>query len=373
MKTQVIATVLLVVVLMAGALNTAHAQQQSKIQIALLLDTSSSMDGLIEQAKSQLWKIVNELALAEYKDEPPVLEIALYEYGNDNLAETDGYLREISPLTTDLDKISEDLFSLSTYGGYEYCGEVIRQAVEKQEWSGSDSDLKLIFIAGNEEFNQGETDYKTACKSAIEQGIIVNTIFCGAYDEGINILWKEGAELADGDYMNIDHNQQTTYIETPFDEQILELNQQLNQTYIGYGTAGEAMRARQVAQDVNAAEYGSGNVVNRAVSKSTSNYQNAEWDLVDAVEDEAVELEEIPEEQLPEELQGKTEEEKLEYIEEKRTERTEIQEQINDLNMQRRQYIAQKQAEDVEANSLDAVMLKAIREQAEAQGYRFKD
>ena len=31
------------------------------VQIALLLDTSSSMDGLIDQAKSQLWKIVNDV------------------------------------------------------------------------------------------------------------------------------------------------------------------------------------------------------------------------------------------------------------------------------------------------------------------------
>jgi len=32
------------------------------VQIALLLDTSNSMDGLIHQAQTQLWKIVNEMA-----------------------------------------------------------------------------------------------------------------------------------------------------------------------------------------------------------------------------------------------------------------------------------------------------------------------
>ena len=36
--------------------------------LALLLDTSNSMDGLIDQAKSQLWKIVNELAAAKCDD-----------------------------------------------------------------------------------------------------------------------------------------------------------------------------------------------------------------------------------------------------------------------------------------------------------------
>ena len=45
--------------------------KKSSIQLALLLDTSNSMDGLIDQAKSQLWKIVNELATTK-KDRHPV-------------------------------------------------------------------------------------------------------------------------------------------------------------------------------------------------------------------------------------------------------------------------------------------------------------
>ena len=41
------------------------------IQLAILLDTSNSMDGLINQAKSELWTIVNEFvayqSLGEFK------------------------------------------------------------------------------------------------------------------------------------------------------------------------------------------------------------------------------------------------------------------------------------------------------------------
>ena len=89
----------------------------SIIQMAILLDTSSSMDGLIDQAKSQLWKIVNELALSKKNGISPKLEVALYEYGNDNLPKSKGFIRLVSPLTTDLDLISEKLFSLTTYSG----------------------------------------------------------------------------------------------------------------------------------------------------------------------------------------------------------------------------------------------------------------
>src|SRR5215210_3458012 len=101
--------------------NVVAPAKDQTIKIALLLDTSNSMDGLIDQAKSQLWKLVNELASAKCDNEKPELEIALYEYGNDKLASSEGYIRQVSLFTNDLDLISEKLFALKTLGGSEFC------------------------------------------------------------------------------------------------------------------------------------------------------------------------------------------------------------------------------------------------------------
>ena len=93
-------------------LSSAHteANKDQTIMLALLLDTSNSMDGLIDQAKSQLWKIVNELAAAKTSNgSRPNITIALYEYGNDGLPALEGYIRQVSPFTQDLDVISEKI------------------------------------------------------------------------------------------------------------------------------------------------------------------------------------------------------------------------------------------------------------------------
>ena len=37
-----------------------QTKSKRKIQLVILFDTSSSMDGLLNQAKSRLWEIVNE-------------------------------------------------------------------------------------------------------------------------------------------------------------------------------------------------------------------------------------------------------------------------------------------------------------------------
>src|SRR4051812_39565869 len=96
------------------------------VQIALLLDTSNSMDGLIEQAKSQLWSVVNEFIRARRGDgRPAAIEVALYEYGNDNLSPQEGFVRLVLPMTDDLDAVSERLFALRTRGGQEFCGQAI--------------------------------------------------------------------------------------------------------------------------------------------------------------------------------------------------------------------------------------------------------
>ncbi|NND62515.1 MAG: VWA domain-containing protein, partial [Flavobacteriaceae bacterium] len=252
------------------------------IKVALLLDTSNSMDGLIDQAKAQLWEIVNELSYAKCRSERPNLEIALYEYGNDHLNAKDGYVRKILPFTNDLDDVSKELFSLTTNGGSEYCGTVIQTSLDQLDWGNDADDLKMIFIAGNEPFTQGKVDYRDAGNSAKEKNVVVNTIFCGDYKHGISSKWKDGAKITYGDYLAINHDQKTVHIASPYDDLILQLNIRLNNTYVPYGRRGKMKMEVQAAQDRNASSYSKENAVSRTVSKGSHLYKNSSWDLVDA-------------------------------------------------------------------------------------------
>ncbi len=145
---------------------SANDPRKPLVQIAILLDTSGSMEGLIEQAKSQLWRIVNEFAKAKQDGAAPEVQVALYEYGKSSLRAETGWIRQIQLLTQDLDKISEELFALRTNGGDEYCGWVIQDAVNELAWSPAADVYKAIFIAGNEPFTQGKVNYAEACKAA---------------------------------------------------------------------------------------------------------------------------------------------------------------------------------------------------------------
>jgi hypothetical protein len=369
-------TAILVVCLLATS-NPSPAQpldvkhkpaNEQNILLALLLDTSNSMDGLIDQAKSQLWKIVNELAAAKCGDgTKPNIKIALYEYGNSRLQASDGYIRQVTPFTGDLDLLSEKLFSLTTNGGDEYCGQVINTSLNQLAWTNSDADLKIIFIAGNEPFTQGRVPYRVACSLAKEKGVVVNTIFCGAFDEGIGTDWKSGADLTGGTYMSIEQNRRTVYVPTPYDDKINAMNDQLNNTYVYYGKSGASKKELQTAQDKNAVSYGLSNKVERSVSKSSHAYKNSSWDMVDAAKDDEKVLRETKEEDLPKEMKGMNAEQRKVYIKQKAEERQKIQNEIQSLNRMRQDYIAKNTPKESQDNMLDGAMIKSIKEQAKTK------
>lgn len=344
-------------------------KKKQTIKVALLLDTSNSMDGLINQAKSQLWEIVNELSYAKYGIQKPDLKIALYEYGNDRLESSDGYIRQVLGFSDDLDEISEKLFSLTTNGGKEYCGQVITSSLNELKWGKNKNDLRLIFIAGNEPFTQGKINYKEAISDAKEKDVIINTIYCGDYNTGISGMWKDGADLGGGDYMTINHNKKVIHIVTPYDDQIIILNKKLNKTYIYFGHSGSVKFANQSRQDINAEKLAAPVSVKRAVSKSSRLYKNSAWDLVDKSEEEEIDYSKIKRKQLPKELQNMSDKELEKYVEKQKKIRADIKAQINELNKKRRAFIAKKQRESTKKDELESVMIKAIKKQAMKKNY----
>ena len=371
MKTFVLKVLVLLFFSLSVNSFATHLPETKKqtIKVALLLDTSNSMDGLINQAKTQLWEIVNELSYAKYGIEKTNLEIALYEYGNSSLPSKEGFIRQVLQFSSDLDEISEKLFSLKTNGGNEFCGQVIKTSLNELSWGKNKNDLRLIFIAGNEPFTQGKINYKEAITDAKEKDIVINTIFCGNYSNGISGMWKDGADLGGGDYMTINQDKKIIHIVTPYDNEIIILNKKLNKTYIYYGNKGYSKFSSQKQQDVNAESLDEVVIVKRAVSKSSRLYDNSTWDLVDAEKKQKVDYKKIKKSKLPKILQNKSETEIKAYVKTKAKERAEIQQKIKELDKKRKSFIAKKQKEGSKKDVLNNVMIKAIKRQAKSKNY----
>lgn len=341
------------------------------IELAICLDASGSMDGLIDAAKQKLWAIVNDLALAE---PTPELRVALLMYGNDGLKVENGWVDVLTPFTRDLDMVSQQLFAITTNGGTEYVGRVLNRAGDLR-WDRSGNALQLIVVAGNESADQdGVVRYRDICGDLIARGIMVNSIYCGGPEDHDAAGWRDVATIAEGKFATIDHNHGTVIVATPYDDQLATLSSELNRTYIPFGAHGAAGAANQAAQDANAASMNPATSALRAKSKSSALYECA-WDLVDACKSGNVKIAEVDEKDLPEPMRGMSEEERVAYVKDMETKRSAIQAQVAELGLKREAFVQEemkRQALD-DSKALDNVMREAIREQAEKRGIKFPE
>lgn len=306
----------------------------SDVQIALLLDTSSSMDGLIDQARTQLWDIVATLQ-SDDEDGLRTVSVALYQYGNSRLDSSDGFIERLCGLTTELDGVSVKLHTLSTSGGKEYAPTAILRAVEELDWSDDDSTEKVIVIAGNEGFHQGKVAPEHALARAADKGIKVVPIFCanaGSTSAGLS-SWEQAAKLAQTELETIDPDQKIAELETPYDAEIVEKYRELQKTRLTYGEQYYVQEVESVSSAANAYVVQQSTAVqaSRAVAQTRQGYRQ---DLT-ADYGAKVHLDTLKPEQLPTQLRGLSKDEQVLVIEQNKAKREHLEKEIEGLRTKR--------------------------------------
>ncbi len=360
---------------------TNNKRKEGLIQVALLLDISGSMHGLINQAQTELWNIVNVISKAKNNTDEAQLEIALYTYGGNH--NTDGdYINQVLEFTGDLDNVSEKLFALNIQGSEEYCGAVIKKSLEQLKWELSKNNYSVIFIAGNEAFNQGPINYNTTCAAAAEYNLFINTIHCGNIETGIKDFWKDGATAGNGSFFNINQNSKEQYIVTPYDSLLDQLNNLLNKTYWEYGKEKNTISSKaqnQSMQDKNSMSSNKESYYSRTLTKSScKNYANntKSWDINSLILTDSTELTKIENKDLPAILQDKSLKEKKLIIKTNLATRDSINNKIILLSKQRAAYkqeALQQQTISNTEKTLGMAIAEAIKSQASKQGFTFME
>jgi hypothetical protein len=351
---------------LSGAI-PAPASETRAVDVVICLDTSGSMQGLLDSTRARIWDVVNELA----KMKPtPELRVGLLSFGTDKGTESDGWIVQHLDLTGELDSVYSALMSLTIGGNEEYVGRALDKAIDGMSWSRDREALRVIFVAGNEPADQGAEshDFRVAARAARARDIIVNALYAGNREQAVVEKWPELARGGAGNFSAIDPSRGTIQLATPQDERLLQLNGLLNTTYLPYGPRGRDGLANQIAQDGNASRLGVESCSSRIVAKGGALYTNASWDLVDAALTDGFDWDAVPLADLPEELRSKTREQRVAAVAAMRKQRESIQTEIQRVSDERETVIRNKQEADV--TGLGDAMRRAIREQAKAKGFK---
>ena len=207
---------------------------KASLELVFVIDTTGSMGGLIEGAKSKVWSIVNEVLKSQSHPKVKVGLVAYRDLG-------DTYVTKVEPLSSDLDKIYSTLMSYTADGGGD-TPENVRQAlldgVRKAGWSRKSSNTaQILFLVGDA---PPHNDYKnipdcvTTAGEAVKKGIIVNAIECGS-DPEAKTAWQEIARRGEGQFFAIEQNGGVVAISTPYDAELSTLSGKIGSTYSAYG------------------------------------------------------------------------------------------------------------------------------------------
>jgi Mg-chelatase subunit ChlD len=351
------------------------ASQNPKIDVVFVLDTTGSMSGLIQTAKEKIWSIATTMASAQ---PTPEIRIGLVAYRDRG----DQYVTKLVDLSNDLDSVYATLMDFEAGGGGdtpESVNEALYDAVHHMSWSEGEQAYQVVFLVGDAppHMDYNEVRYPQIVASAIEKGIVINTIQCGDIPTTV-APWTQIASLAQGSFFQVEQAGGAVAYTSPFDDKIAELSAKLDDTRLYYGTEKEKERMLQkvaaadkleaLASVESRARRG---VFNAAVGGTANLLGDNE--LVDAVASGEVELDELEPEALPEELKPMAPEAQRAYVAQLAGERADLKRQIQELSADRDGYIAKKVDEaGGMKDSLDLQLYEAVKEQAGKAGLEYE-
>jgi len=350
-------------------------QQQSKIDVVFVLDTTGSMSGLIQAAKEKIWSIASSMAQAEHA---PEIRMGLVAYRDKG----DAYVTQVTDLSTDLDSMYAKLMDFRAQGGGdgpEHVNQALYDAVHKMSWRQQDA-YKVVFLVGDAPAHmdyQDDVKYPTTLKAALKKGIVVNTVQSGkngATTKG----WREIARLGQGEYFQVSNNGNAVAVATPYDKKLAELSAELDDTRLYYGDKKEKAR---MEEKVKASKklHAAGSVESRArratFNASDSGRKNfvGENELVDDIASGRVKLDEIDRDELPASIQAMAPAAQSQLLKDKAEVRQRLNAEVKKLSRERADYIKNKvAAEGGAADSLDEKIFGAVKEQAAKSGISYE-
>jgi len=353
-----------------------NPDQQARVEVVFVLDTTGSMSGLIRAAKEKIWSIASTMAQAE---NAPEIKMGLVAYRDRG----DTYVTRVTDLSADLDSMYATLMDYQAGGGGdtpESVNQALYDAVHKMSWSKDQGVYKVVFLVGDAPAHmdyQDDVKYPITMKVAQDRGIVVNTIQSGSHHT-TRAGWQRIASLGHGRYFHVNQSGDAVAIATPFDEKLAKLSAELDDTRLYYGDKDEKKR-QQAKVKASKKLHARASVESRArratfnASKSGRKNRLGENELVDAISSGRIGFGEIDKDHLPAAMQAMAPAEQKAVIRQKAEKRQRLEGEVKKLVKARSDYMKKKIEESGGASdSLDEKIYSAVREQAEKTGIRYK-
>ena len=339
------------------------------VEVAFVLDTTGSMASLIEGAKRKIWSIATTII-----DENPGAEIRMGLVAYRDIG--DEYVTRRVELTADIQDLYAQLLELRARGGGDWpesVNEALHEGITKLSWTSGPEVSRIVFLVGDApphmDYKQ-DMKYPQVLTLAKRKDIVVNAVQAGEARDTLRV-WREIAQMGDGEYIPIPQDGgKVVVIETPFDIEIIELQEKLNGTVIPYGPRAKRSsveeKTRQVASAPKPAAADMAGYLNkRTRTASAAEAITGGGDLVADVAAGRQTLSAVKNDELPDALRAMKPEERQAAISQQMTERKALNDRMTALVKKRDAFVAEQQKKQPvkAADSFDRAVQSTLKAQ----------
>jgi hypothetical protein len=338
------------------------------VEVAFVLDTTGSMGALIEGAKRKIWSIATAIVDANPDAEVRMGLVAYRDIGDD-------YVTKTFPLTKDIQDIYANLLELKARGGGDWpesVNEALYVGVTKLDWTQGPEICRIMFLVGDAPPHMDyvqDVKYQEVMRMARERDIVVNSVQAGGARDTERV-WREIAQLGQGRYIPIPQDGgHLVVIETPYDTEIIELQNHINGTVIPYGPRQQRgdveKKTRQVAAAPASAGADMAGYMSRNAARTSGEAITGAGDLVADVKAGRQKLAGLKDDDLPDNVRKLGAVERQQFIDNKIAERKALNERMAALVKQRDSYVLEqaKKSPTRTADSFDRAVAETLRAQ----------
>jgi len=347
------------------------ARVKPVVEVAFVLDTTGSMGGLIEGAKRKIWSIATAIVDANPDAEIRMGLVAYRDIGDD-------YVTKTFPLTKDIQDLYANLLELKARGGGDWpesVNEALYVGVTKLDWTQGPEICRIMFLVGDApphmDYAQ-DVKYPEVMRMARERGIVVDAVQAGGARDTERV-WREIAQLGQGRYIPIPQDGgNLVVIETPYDTEIIELQNHINGTVIPYGPRQQRgdveKKTRQVAAAPASAGADMAGYMSRNAAKTSGEAITGAGDLVADVKAGRQKLDAVKDAELPDNVRKLSRAERQNYLEKQIVVRNSLNERMATLVKQRDAYMLEqaKKSPAKLADSFDRAVAETLRAQVKS-------
>ncbi|WP_315836118.1 vWA domain-containing protein [Bradyrhizobium prioriisuperbiae] len=345
------------------------AAAKPTVDVAFVLDTTGSMSGLIEGAKRKIWSIATAIVDANPDATVRMGLVAYRDIGDD-------YVTKSYALTTDIQDLYANLLELKARGGGDWpesVNEALDIAVNKMAWTEGADTTRVVFLVGDAPPHmdyQQDKKYPETLQVARQKDILVNAVLAGDARDTERV-WRDIAQRGNGRFIPIPQDGgELVVIETPYDDEIIILQKEINGTVIPYGPKAlqnrVELKKRQLSEVAAAAPSSASDMasyINKR-SKVSSEAVTGDGDLVSDIANGRQKLSSVKDDELPDALRTLAPEQRAAAVEKNTAQRKQLNEKLAALVMKRDKYVAeQKSKTPAKASSFDRVVEDTLKAQ----------